>query len=43
MNDVFWCLYCEIWTDFTHCSGVSIAEFELVKAGWEEALKRKQS
>ena len=24
----FWCSYCEIWTNFTHCSGVSIADFE---------------
>ena len=30
----FWCLYCELWTDFTRCSSVSIVNFEQVNAGW---------
>ena len=28
----FWYLYCKLWTDFTHCSSVSIANFEHVIA-----------
>ena len=24
----FWCLYCQLWTDFTHCSGVSVVDFK---------------
>ena len=31
----FWYLYCQFWTDFTHCSGVSIVvDFKQVNAGW---------
>ena len=30
----FWCLYCELWTDITHCSCVFIVDFEQVNAGW---------
>ena len=31
----FWChSYC-LWADFTHCPGVSTAEFEQVNAGWD--------
>ena len=26
----FFCLYYELWADFTHCSGVSIVDFEQV-------------
>ena len=26
----FWCLYCQLWNDFTHCSGASIVELEQV-------------
>ena len=26
----FWCFCCWIWTDFTHCSDVSIDDFEHV-------------
>ena len=26
----FWCLCCLLWIDFTHCSGVSIVNFEQV-------------
>ena len=31
----FWCLYCELWTNFSVCSGIFIVEFELVNTGWE--------
>ena len=30
----FWCLNCYLWTDFTHCSGVSIVDLEQVNAAW---------
>ena len=30
----FWYLYCSLWTYFTVCSSVSIADFEQVNAGW---------
>ena len=32
----FWCLYCWLWTDFMHCSGVStaIVGFEQVNDSW---------
>ena len=30
----FWCLYCELWTDFTYCSDVFIADIEQINAGW---------
>ena len=30
----FWCLYCKLWTDFIHCSGVSIVDFEQVNTRW---------
>ena len=29
-----WCCYFWLWTDFTHCSGVSIVDFEQVHADW---------
>ena len=29
-----WCLYCQFWTDFTHCAGVFIVDFEQVNACW---------
>ena len=32
---LFWSLYCLIWIDFTHCSGVSIAEFEQLNVDWD--------
>ena len=38
----FWCLYCQLWTNFTHCSGVSIADFEKVNLGWVEAFRAVQ-
>ena len=28
------CLYCWLWTDFTHCSSFSIVDFEQANAGW---------
>ena len=28
----FWCRYCWLWTNFTHCSDVFIVDFELVNA-----------
>ena len=32
----FFCfLYCEFWTDFTHCSSVSIISFDYVNGGWD--------
>ena len=31
----FWCLYRQLWKDFTYSSGVSIVDFEQVKAGWD--------
>ena len=27
-------ILCQLWTDFTHCSYVSIVDFEQVAAGW---------
>ena len=29
---LLWCLYCQLWTAFTHCFGVSIVEFKQVNA-----------
>ena len=31
----FWCLYCWLWTYFTHCSVVSIFDFEQEYDDWE--------
>ena len=30
----FWCLYCELGTNFTHCSAFFFVDFEQVNAGW---------
>ena len=30
----FWFLYYQLWTAFTHCSGVSIVKIEKTSAGW---------
>ena len=30
----FWCVYCYLWTDSTHCYGVFIVELEQVNADW---------
>ena len=35
----FWCLYCQLWTDFTNCSSVFFFKFNQVNAGnnlWEQ-------
>ena len=32
--------YCSIWADFTHCSGVSIVDFEQVNVAWVWKLFR---
>ena len=29
----FWCLYCQLGIEFTHCSGVFVVDFELVNTG----------
>ena len=29
----------QLWTDFTHCSGVSFVDFEQVNGGWECLLR----
>ena len=34
----FRCLYCYFWTDFTHCSVVSIVDFKQVNVGWDKTL-----
>ena len=31
----FWCLYCQLGTDFTSFSNVSIVVFEQVNVSWE--------
>ena len=31
----FWCLYCYLWTCFSHCCSVSIVNFEHVKTDWD--------
>ena len=39
-------LYCSLWTDFTHYSGISIVEFEKVQADWviaEDSRARTES
>ena len=39
-------LYCSLWTDFTHYSGISIVEFEKVHADWviaEDSRARTES
>ena len=36
-----WCLYCQLWTDFTHCSGVSTVEIS--NASWEKRDLRFQN
>ena len=38
----FWCLYCELWTDFTRCSSVSIVNFEQVNASWDLFTRKMQ-
>ena len=36
---LLWCLYCQLLTDFTHCSTVSMFDFEQVNTSWEGLLK----
>ena len=38
-----WCLYCYIWTDSTHWSGVSIADFKQVSTDWKLIVFSKWS
>ena len=38
----FWCLYCELWTDFTRCSSVSIVNYEQVNADWDLFTRKMQ-
>ena len=35
---LFWCIYCKLRTNFTHCSGVSILHFEQINARWDKVL-----
>ena len=35
-----WCLYSWIWTEFTHCSDVSIVDLDKVNARWVSLLKK---
>ena len=30
----FWCIYCQLYTDFQHCSEVSIVDSEKANAGY---------
>ena len=36
----YWSLYCQVWTDFTYCSGISIVDFEQVNSGMVGARKK---
>ena len=38
----FWRLYWQLWIDFTHWSGVSIADFEKVNVRWVNFVWHKQ-
>ena len=38
----FWCLYCSLWTHFTHCSGVSIVGFEQFNTCWVDEKRCSQ-
>ena len=44
--NVFWCLYCQLWTHFTPFSNVSIVDFEQAHVCWiilENNLKPKMN
>ena len=44
--NVFWCLYCQLWTHFTPFSNVSIVDFEQAQVCWiilENNLKPKMN
>ena len=34
-STLFWCLYCQTWTDLTHSSDATIINFEQVNASWD--------
>ena len=34
-STLFWCPYCQTWTDFTHSSDATIIDFEQVNASWD--------
>ena len=36
----FWCLYFQLWTYFTPCSGVSTVTFEQVNASWAKEYEK---
>ena len=40
ISDIFWYLYCWLWTYFTPYLSVSIVNFEHVIAGWVFSLKK---
>ena len=35
------CIYCQLSADFTHCTHVSIVDFEQVNVGWETTQSAK--
>ena len=35
-----WCPYCELWTDFTHCSGFSIVHFKQLNPSLDKTLNQ---
>ena len=35
----FWCLFCELWTGFTHCFDVSVVDFKQVPVGNFQCFK----
>ena len=37
---LFWCFYCWVWKEFTHCFGVFIIDFEHVNVGRGKILKQ---
>ena len=43
ISDIFWYLYCWLWTYFTPYPSVSIVNFEHVIAGWVFSLKKVSS
>ena len=30
----FLCLHCQVWTYFTHCSGISVEDFDQINVAW---------
>ena len=39
----FWCFYCYLRMDFTHCSGLPIVEFEKVTVDWKIIIGNKKT